>query len=103
MKKSIKASPLNNDKMSESFALLVLTNDLCQRYGTPLIPYLKVAEDYLGYQTHKTAMAKYHDGSVDELSLVTLKFGTGRKMPIFVKANDLARYLLNSHDVVICN
>jgi hypothetical protein len=78
----------------KSFALLTITQHLIDHYSTSLIPYLVVAKDYLGYQTDKTAKTKLHDGTLEKLGLMTTTAYSGRKAPVFVKAIDLAHYLI---------
>jgi hypothetical protein len=81
----------------------MLASSLMQQYGTAVIPYPKVAADFLGWKAEKTAIAKYNDGTVDKLQLVTIQNNAGRKQPIFVAVQDLADFILRNRNVAIMN
>ena len=79
----------------------MIAASLMQQYGTALIPYTKVAADFLGWKAEKTAMAKYNDGTVARLNLVTIQNNVGRKQPVFVAVQDLADFMLQNRNVAI--
>ena len=74
-----------------------------QQYGTAVIPYPQVAADFLNWKAEKTAIAKYNDGTVAKLKLVTIQSDGGRKQPIFVAVQDLADFLLQNRKLAISN
>jgi hypothetical protein len=81
----------------------MLASSLMHQYGTALIPYSIVAADFLGWKAEKTAMAKYNDGTVARLNLVTIQNNVGRKQPVFVAVQDLADFILQNRNVAILN
>ncbi|WP_282167708.1 pyocin activator PrtN family protein [Shewanella japonica] len=83
------------------FALITVAQHLIEVHNSPLLPYLVVAKDYLGYKTDKTAKAKLHDGTIEKLGLVPTSPYLGRKAPVFIKAFDLANYLIQHRNVEI--
>jgi len=81
----------------------MLASSFMRQYGTALIPYTIVAADFLGWKAEKTAMAKYNDGTVAKLQLVTIQNNVGRKQPVFVAVQDLADFILQNRNVAILN
>jgi hypothetical protein len=81
----------------------MLASSLMQQYGTAIIPYAKVAADFFNWKAEKTAMAKYNDGTVAKLQLVTIQNNVGRKQPVFVAVQDLADFMLQNRNIAISN
>lgn len=95
--------PAKETKDIDPMGRWMLVSSLMQQYGTAVIPYPKVAADFLGWKAEKTAMAKYKDGTVAELELVTVQSDAGRKQPVFVTVQDLADFILKKRKVAIMN
>ncbi|AOW76887.1 hypothetical protein A3Q34_08485 [Colwellia sp. PAMC 20917] len=100
-KNSQKSNDMTNDL--NPMGRWMLMSSLMQQYGTAIIPYTRIAADYLNWKSEKTAMAKYNDGTVTKLQLVTIQSNVGRKQPVFVAVQDLADFLLSNRNVAILN
>ncbi|OBT08210.1 hypothetical protein A9267_10855 [Shewanella sp. UCD-FRSSP16_17] len=71
----------------------IFIRGLVKQFSTPIIPYHKVAKAFLGWHSSRSAIAKYHDGTLEQLQLVTMCLTEGNNETIFVNVFDLENFL----------
>jgi hypothetical protein len=91
----------NFDSHDVSIAQLIFIRGLVKKFDSPIIPYLKVAEEIFGWHSSRTAIAKYHDGTLDMLQLITMHLMERNNNTIFVNVYDLANFISLPKKVIL--
>ena len=84
--------------MTQSFADTVLLQWIEDKFGTLMIPFEEVAEEFFGWKTKKTALAKLRAGEVEKMGLIVTPTSETK---VFVQALDLITYFHTKRSITI--